>query len=101
MRSRGSLPFYWRFCLNDAALPDTILRAAILLAVEKRGAEKTICPSEIARAAWPADWRSYMQRVRDCAYAMQENGLIDITQGGEIVNGRNARGAIRLRMKIT
>jgi hypothetical protein len=81
--------------LNDAPL-----RAAILAAVLKRGREKTICPSEIARALWPAEWRVHMQIVRECAYALQEEGSIEITQGGSVVNGRSAKGAIRLRMKI-
>jgi Protein of unknown function (DUF3253) len=80
--------------LNDAQL-----RAAIIAAVEKRGAMKSICPSEIARAGWPDDWREHMQDVRTCAYAMQEDGLIDITQGGAIVNGRTSRGAIRITAK--
>jgi hypothetical protein len=69
-----------------------------MVAVTKRGVNKSICPSEIARAAWREDWRAHMQDVRECAYTMQEEGLIEITQGGGVVNGRAARGAIRLRM---
>ncbi len=70
-----------------------------MAAVTKRGADKTICPSEIARAAWPENWRAHMHEVRACAYAMQDEGGIEITQGGAVVHGRTARGAIRLRIK--
>jgi Protein of unknown function (DUF3253) len=75
------------------------IRAAILSAVAKRGVEKTICPSEIARALFANAWRAQLQSVRDVAYALQDAGELEVTQGGEVVNGRAARGAIRLRMK--
>ncbi len=76
------------------------LVTAILDAVAARGQDKTICPSEIARACWPRDWRSKMNAVRRCAYNLQEANLIDITQAGEVVDGRQAKGAIRLRIKL-
>jgi hypothetical protein len=75
------------------------IRETILKAVAKRGVEKTMCPSEIARTLAPEDWRGLMQIVREVAYTMQDAGELEITQGGEVVSGRAARGAIRLRMK--
>jgi Protein of unknown function (DUF3253) len=80
---------------------EAAIRAAMLSAVAKRGVDKTICPSEIARALFATDWQAHMQNVRDVAYALQDAGELDITQGGEVVDGRTARGAIRLRMKKT
>ena len=38
-----------------------------------------------------------MPEVREAAYAMADKNLIEITQKGEVVDGRTARGAIRLR----
>jgi Protein of unknown function (DUF3253) len=72
---------------------EAAIRAAMLSAVAKRGVDKTICPSEIARALFATDWQAHMQNVRDVAYALQD--------AGELVDGRTARGAIRLRMKKT
>jgi hypothetical protein len=72
----------------------------ILARVRARGVEKTICPSEVARALWPADWRAHMGEVREVAYALQDRGEIAVTQAGEEVDGRRARGAIRLRLKV-
>ncbi len=75
---------------------------AILRAVATRGLHKSICPSEIARSLWtqPSDaWRARMPEVREAAFTLADAGQIAITQRGEIVDGRTARGAIRLRAK--
>ena len=66
-----------------------------LLARRDRG--KTICPSEAARAL-AEDWRPLMEPVRERAYAMADEGRLEVTQAGEVVDGRTARGAIRLRL---
>ncbi len=69
-----------------------------ILALLDRSAEgKTICPSEAARALAPDDWRPLMQPVRETAYAMADDGRLEVTQSGQVVDGRTARGAIRLR----
>ena len=73
------------------AVEDTILA---LLA--RRDPDKTICPSEAARAL-AEDWRPLMPEVREAAYAMADRGELEVTQKGEVVDGRTARGAIRLR----
>ena len=62
----------------------------------RRAEGKTICPSEAARAL-ADDWRPLMEPVRRRAYAMADDGRLEVTQGGEVVDGRTARGAIRLR----
>ena len=74
------------------AVEDTILA---LLARRDEG--KTICPSEAARAL-AADWRALMPEVREKAYAMADRGELEVTQKGEVVDGRAARGPIRLRL---
>jgi translation elongation factor EF-Tu-like GTPase len=75
--------------------PDEIERTIVGL-LEQRAEGRTICPSEAARAL-AADWRPLMQPVRDVAYAMADEGRLEVTQKGTVVDGRTARGAIRLR----
>jgi hypothetical protein len=77
---------------------DDEVREAIggLLAARAEG--RTICPSEAARAVFGDDaFRPHMQEVRDVAFALADAGEIQVTQRGEVVDGRTARGPIRLR----
>jgi hypothetical protein len=75
-----------------AALADTILE---LLA---RRAPASICPSEVARAVAPADWRPLMPQVRAAAARLASAGRIRVTQGAHEVDAIAARGPIRLRL---
>jgi hypothetical protein len=70
----------------------------IFALLDARAEGKTICPSDAARALCPADWRPLMDPVRDVAYALADAGRIEVTQSGEVVDGRTARGPIRLRL---
>jgi hypothetical protein len=74
------------------------IETEILARVQARGAGKSICPSEVARALWPQDWRAHMDAVRSVAYALHAQNQITITQAGQAVSrrGERARGAIRL-----
>ena len=68
----------------------------------ERGAGKTICPSEVARAVGGEDrvrWELLMEPVRAAARRLVAEGKIVITQGGVVVDGSTVRGAIRLRMR--
>ena len=73
------------------------IERTILALLAQRDAGKTICPSDAARAL-AADWRPLMQPVRDAAAAMADEGRLEVTQRGELVDARSARGAIRLRL---
>lgn len=66
-----------------------------LLARRRDGA--TICPSEAARAVHPGDWCAHMDHAREAAFTMADRGELEVTQRGEVVDGRTARGPIRLR----
>jgi hypothetical protein len=71
--------------------------AAILDLIAARGPEKTICPSEAARAlAGDEDFRPYMEPVRDAAAQLADQGRIVVTQKGRRVAIGEARGPIRL-----
>ncbi len=89
---------------TDQALEETILR---LLA--ERGRDKTICPSEAARAVAaaaqpegsaddPARWQPLMEPARAAARRLVSGGRILITQGGHAVDPSTARGPIRLKL---
>jgi hypothetical protein len=71
------------------------IRATILDLALRRGREKSLCPSEVAKAL-SEDWRSLMPEVRAVAAAMPE---IIATQGGMEVDPVTARGPIRLRLR--
>ena len=62
-------------------------------------ASRSICPSQVARtlAQDEVAWRALLPVVREVAAAMVEAGVLEVTQGGEVVDPRNARGPIRLR----
>ncbi|WP_110468784.1 DUF3253 domain-containing protein [Williamsia limnetica] len=62
-----------------------------------RSSDSSICPSDVARAMSPDDWRPLMDPVREAAGAMVDAGEVDITQKGEVVDLATVRGPIRIR----
>jgi hypothetical protein len=73
------------------------LAAKIRELLSARSAESSICPSDVARAAAPDNWRPLMESVREAARHMVADGEVQITQGGEVVDPESARGPIRIR----
>ncbi len=63
-----------------------------------RGADKTICPSEVARALFPADWHNHMEEVRQSAFQLQQEGKVSITQKGQPVHSHEVKGPIRIKI---
>ncbi len=86
---------------------DAALEAAILDLLRKRGAGKTICPSEAARTVAGggtmsddrAVWEPLMEPARAAARRLVAAGSLVITQGGHVVDASTAKGAIRLRLR--
>lgn len=82
---------------------DKRLEEEILRLLAERGAGKTICPSEAARAIGGEEdrsqWEPLMERARMAARRLVSAGQIVITQGGHIVDGSTAKGPIRLRLR--
>ena len=90
-----------------------MIEAEIIARTEARGAGKTICPSEVARALArnaadakdpedPEDdaaWRALMPNVRAVAADLCERGAIAVLQKGRPVDPRSAHGPIRLAIK--
>ncbi len=73
------------------------IEAEILTLIERRGPDKTICPSDVARSlAGDEAFRPLMPHVRESAATLAERGKIRVTQKGSAVDARTARGPIRL-----
>ncbi|RKH14808.1 DUF3253 domain-containing protein, partial [Corallococcus sp. CA047B] len=45
------------------------------------------------------EWRSRMEPVREAARRLVARGVLDIVQGGRVVDASTARGPIRLRLR--
>ncbi len=79
--------------MQDGRIRDELLRQVIA-----RGAGKSICPSEVARALQP-EWHALMHRVRTVAFALAQEGRIEILRKGRPIEPEAVRGVIRLRLK--
>jgi hypothetical protein len=80
-----------------------LIHACVLEVLSKHlGEENGVCPSEVAMMAaedLPIDWRDLMRPVRMVAARLAEQGRLDILQNGEVVNIREVRGDVRLRLR--
>ena len=83
---------------------DHEIEATILRMVTERGADKTVCPSEVARALGgppsgePGDaWRQLMQPVRRAAVRLVGTGHIAILRKGKpVADPADFKGVYRL-----
>jgi hypothetical protein len=78
------------------------LEGEILRLLAERGAGKTICASEAARAVAGEDtaaWEALMEPARAAARRLVAERKIVITQGGRVVDGSTAKGPIRLKLR--
>ena len=76
------------------------LEAEILRQTGERGAGKSICPSEVARALAPDEdaWRSLMGPIRAAAIRLARQGRVEVLRKGKPVStDAEIRGVIRLR----
>ena len=72
-------------------VPDDAIAEMLMHLARTRGAGKTFCPSEAARAL-SGDWRDLMPRVREVAAGLP----LVATQKGVTVDPVRASGPIRL-----
>lgn len=70
----------------------------ILVLAAERGNDKTLCPSEVARLVWPDEWRNRMEEVRLAAFALRDEGKVQISQKGREVTDNEVKGPIRIRI---
>ncbi|MBF4551028.1 DUF3253 domain-containing protein [Pseudoclavibacter sp. VKM Ac-2888] len=85
--------------MTPASQRDQQLERVILELLAKRAEGATICPSEAARAVGGDEWRCEMDAARAAALRLVAAGDVDITQGGEVVDGASAKGPIRIRRR--
>ena len=91
--------------MTDPAPHDSIA-AEILRQTAARGPDKSICPSEVARALAGGreedPWRPLMGRVRAAAVRLAREGRVEILRKGKPVPPEaEIRGVIRLRIAAT
>jgi hypothetical protein len=79
-------------------MSDDPIETAILQLVDKRGPNKSICPSEAAREVFGDDWNSHMRHVRSAAIHLARQGAIQILRKGKPVDPDNFKGVYRLAM---
>lgn len=78
-------------------MTDDEIRQCIEGILNRRQPSSTICPSEVARALDPTEWRPLMPLVRAVAVAMAKEGALGISQAGNNVDlDRPLKGPIRL-----
>ena len=74
------------------------LRAAVLALAMHRAPDRTICPSDAARAVGGARWRSAMEDARGVVRELAQSGEVEVTQGGVVLNPDAVwRGPVRIR----
>ncbi|AWI89739.1 DUF3253 domain-containing protein [Methylobacterium sp. DM1] len=82
---------------DEAAIEETMLRL-----VSERGAEKSCCPSEVARALGgphPDGWGPLMQPVRRVAVRLTKQGRVQILRKGKpVADPDDFRGIYRLSL---
>jgi hypothetical protein len=74
------------------------IAAEIVRQTALRGTDRSICPSEVARALDP-DWRKLMAPVRRAAAELAAAGRIDILRKGKPIAPADMHGVIRLRLR--
>ena len=87
--------------MTDAKLDDAAIETTMLRLVAERGADKTVCPSEVARALGgphPDGWGPLMQPVRRTAVRLAHAGRIAILRKGKPVDPDDFRGSSRLSL---
>ncbi|MGL4811953.1 MAG: DUF3253 domain-containing protein [Beijerinckiaceae bacterium] len=84
---------------SNRPLPDVEIEKTVLQLAHARGADKTICPSEVARelgGGHPDQWGPLMQPVRRVAVRLAKAGRITILRKGKMVDPDDFRGVYRI-----
>lgn len=79
-------------------MAENVIKNTILNMAASRGADKTICPSEVARFLFGENWRKEMQTVRNAAFELAEENRVVVLQKGKKVEPENLKGPIRIKI---
>lgn len=75
-----------------------VLEGLVISLLSHRAADASMCPSEVARAAEPEEWRALMPAVRAAAAGLAAADVIEVTQRGVVIPPDvSSRGPVRLR----
>ncbi|MFD2239029.1 DUF3253 domain-containing protein [Aureimonas populi] len=77
----------------------TVIRDTIETMVAARGADKTVCPSEVARALAGTDekeWRKLMAPIRAEAIRLADEARVEIRRKGRAVDPHAFKGIYRV-----
>jgi len=72
------------------------MAAVVRTLLRHRDADKTICPSDVARTVGGDDWRRLMTLAREVAADLADQDVVEVRQRGEPVDLRTAKGPVRL-----
>ena len=78
---------------------ETPLRTRLLEMLDDLGSEKTLCPTDLARAVAGKDekvWRREMKPIREVAVQLAQEGRIVITRKGKPVDPASFKGLYRI-----
>ncbi len=92
--------------MTDTAAPSSLpapssaeIEALILALTTARGPDRSICPSEVARALRP-EWHALLTPVRRAAYRLAAAGQVEVLRKGKPVDPGEVKGVIRLRQVL-
>ncbi len=77
---------------------DEAVERAILTLAAERGPQKSICPSDAAKAVGGEAWNRLLPLVRRTAVRLALEGRIEITRKGKPVDPTDFKGVYRLRI---
>lgn len=83
-------------------IDDDVIAREIVRQCLARGASKSVCPSEVARALADDEsaWRSLMADVRRVAETLRLEETIAVTQRGKPVDVHSTKGPIRFSLCV-
>lgn len=76
---------------------DEHLEHTIVALLSKRATDASLCPSEVARAIAPENWRPLMERVREAGRRLSQQDIVRWTQKKATVDPSRAKGPVRFR----
>ncbi len=97
----GDQEIHMRALFPDDPLAESIRECVLELLVD-RGPGRSICPSEAAQTLGErisCPWQDLMRPVRTVAAALAESGVVEAFQDDLVVNIREVRGPVRLRLR--